>query len=102
MESAASVPEAGAVVEGFRARRLEQILARLGGDGGEPRPALRTALRGWLGCVDAATLDWIAHGDLSREQLGEILLSAFGAALLAGQQADPGSPGSSTERAVPR
>jgi hypothetical protein len=55
----------------------------------EPRPALRSALQGWLGYVDAAILDWVEHGDLQREQLRELILAAFGAALLAAQQSDP-------------
>jgi AcrR family transcriptional regulator len=89
MQSAATVPEARAIAEDFRGRTLRQILGRLG-DGREPRPALRTALSGWLGNVDAAILDWIEHGDLSREQLGDLLLAAFGAAVVAARQADPG------------
>ena len=87
VQSAATLPEAGTLVEQFRARTLQQIAARI--TTGEPRPALRNALRGWLGYIDAAILDWLSDGGLSREQLRNMLLASFGAAVLAAQQADP-------------
>ena len=88
MQSATTLPEARTIVEGFRAQTLERILARLTTNRA-PRPALRTALNGWLGYVDAAILDWIDHHDLQREQLRDLLLAAFGAAVLGAQQIDP-------------
>ncbi len=88
MESASTVPAARELVDAFRARTLQQILARLGGPG-EPAPALRIALHGWLGAIDAAVLDWIEHRDLSRADLRDLLLAAFAAAVLAAGQADP-------------
>ncbi len=88
MRSAATLPEAGELVEQFRTSTLEQIVRRLTGRR-QPRPALRNALNGWLGYVDAAILDWIQDGGVSREQLRNMILAAFGAALLAAQQADP-------------
>ncbi len=88
MQSANTLPEARAIVDDFRARTLHQILARITTNR-TPRPALRTALNGWLGYIDAAILDWIATGDLTREQVRDLLLAAFGASLLAAQQADP-------------
>jgi AcrR family transcriptional regulator len=88
LQSAATLPEAGEFVESFRTRTLEQIVRRLAGTR-TPRPALRAVLKGWLGYVDAAILDWIQMGDLSREQLRELILAAFGAALVAAQQVDP-------------
>jgi AcrR family transcriptional regulator len=88
MQSAATLPEARAIVEQFRAQTLEQILARLT-TSSHPRPALRTALQGWLGYVDAAILDWIERRDLGRDQLRDLLLAAFGAAVLSAQQIDP-------------
>jgi AcrR family transcriptional regulator len=89
MQSAATLPEAGDLVEGFRRRTLEQIQIRLTG-GQTPRPVLRNALHGWLGYVDAAILDWVsAGGDVSRDQVRNLIIAAFGAALMAAQQADP-------------
>jgi len=88
MQSAATLPEAGTFIESFRTQTLEQILLRLTGRR-KARPVLRSALKGWLGYVDAAILDWIQAGDLGRDQLRDLILAAFGAAVFAAQQADP-------------
>lgn len=88
MQSAATLPEARDLVEGFRAQTLARVLAELTGSDEAP-PALRTALQGWLGYLDAAILDWTAHRDLARETVRDLLVAAFGAALFAAQQADP-------------
>lgn len=88
MRSAASLPVARELVEGFRERTLELALAQLIGRR-KPRPALRTALKGWLGYMDAAVLDWAQAHDLTRAQLRDLLLAAFVAALGAAQQVDP-------------
>jgi AcrR family transcriptional regulator len=88
MQSATRLPEARELVEGFRQRTMDLVLTELAG-GQAPRPLLRTAIRGWLGYLDAAILDWTAHGDIPREKLRELLLAAFGAALLTAQQGDP-------------
>lgn len=88
MQSAATLPEARELVEGFRAQTLHRVVAGLTG-ADEPPPALRTALQGWLGYLDAAILDWTAAQDLPRETVRDLLVAAFGAALFAAQQADP-------------
>jgi hypothetical protein len=88
MQSAAVLPEAHQLVEGFRVGTMELVLAELTGKR-KPRPALRTAIRGWLGYMDAAILDWTQARDLPREKLRDLLLAAFVAALFAAQQADP-------------
>jgi AcrR family transcriptional regulator len=88
MRSAATLPEAQELIESFRTRTLEQVAQRLTGRR-KPRPALRNALGGWLGYVDAAILDWVQHGDLRRDQLRDSIVAAFGGALLAAQQIDP-------------
>jgi len=88
VQSAASLPEARELIEGFRQRTMDMALARLA-SGGTPRPALRTTISGWLGFMDAAILDWTQHGDLPREDLRDLLIAAFVAALLSAQEADP-------------
>jgi len=88
VQSAAALPEARDLVEGLRQRTMDMALTRLTG-GAEPRPALRTAIKGWLGYTDAAILDWTERNDLRREQLRDLLIAAFGAALLSAQQIDP-------------
>lgn len=57
------------------------ILAGLGPDGA--RPATRAAVFGWLAFLDAAILDWIEHGDLTRQELHGMLLGTFAGALMA-------------------
>jgi AcrR family transcriptional regulator len=50
-----------------RGRIVTRIADALGMDA--RRPALRTALRGWIGFVEESTLDWLRHDDLSRRTL---------------------------------
>jgi AcrR family transcriptional regulator len=88
MQSASALPEARELVQGFRAATLENIAVRLTAKR-RPPAALRTALQGWLGYIDAAILDWVDKRDLTRRQLRDLLIAAFGAALLAAQQVDP-------------
>jgi AcrR family transcriptional regulator len=88
VQSAAALPEAREVVQGFRAATLASMVARLTDKPSPPAP-LRTALQGWLGYIDAAILDWVENRDLTREQLRDLLIAAFAAALLAAQQVDP-------------
>ena len=75
---AAEVREIVAEVHETTASR---ILTGLGTEG--ERPATRAAVHGWLGFLDAAILDWIAHGDITREELHGMLLGAFAGALVA-------------------
>jgi AcrR family transcriptional regulator len=88
IQSTIAVPEARQLVDEFRTSTLAELAQGITGNP-EPKPALRNALHGWLGHVDAAILDWIEHHDLTRQQLRDLLLAAFGAAVLAAQQADP-------------
>jgi len=88
MQTAATLPEASELVEGFRHQTLELLVSGLTGKQ-KPRPALRVAIKGWLGYLDAAILDWIVAEDLSRRQLRDLLAAAFTAVLLAARQADP-------------
>jgi AcrR family transcriptional regulator len=64
-----------------RTTAAQRMLTGLGPDGA--RPATRAAVHGWLGFLDGAILDWIAHDDLSREELHGMLLGAFAGALIA-------------------
>lgn len=57
------------------------ILSGLGPDG--VRPATRAAVFGWLAFLDAAILDWIEHGDMTRQELHGMLLGSFAGALMA-------------------
>ena len=88
IQSTTTLPEARQIVTDFRSRTLTELARGLTGDP-HPKPALRTALNGWLGYIDAAIFDWTTHHDLARGQLRDLLLAAFGAAVLAAQNTDP-------------
>jgi AcrR family transcriptional regulator len=64
-----------------RADTAGLILGGLGAHG--ERPASRAAVFGWLAFLDAAILDWIEHGDMTRQELHGMLLGAFAGALAA-------------------
>ena len=88
MQSAASVPEARDVIEGFRQATMELVLAELAGTR-KPRPILRAAITGWLGYMDAVILEWVQTNDISRDKLRDLLVAAFAASLAIAQQLDP-------------
>jgi len=75
------------ITEEMRALTIERVLHGLGV--AEPRPALRSALRGWVGHCEATSLDWLAHRDLTREQVIEALTVALGSALTVARRIDP-------------
>jgi len=81
LESAGS-SEVREIMADVRATTAARILAGLGDDG--ERPATRAVVSGWLGFLDAAILDWIAHDcDLSRQELHRMLLGSFAGSLMA-------------------
>ena len=80
LESAGAA-EAREILAEVRATTAARILTGLGPDG--TRPATRAAVYGWLSFLDGAILDWIAHDDLSREELHGMLLGTFAGALVA-------------------
>jgi AcrR family transcriptional regulator len=94
VRSAAAIPEVREVVDRVRDETSARILAGIapaGPDaagapgaapGGAP-PALRTAVRAWLWFMDGAILDWVEHGDLTREQLNGLLLGTLMGAVTA-------------------
>ena len=69
-----SDPEVAVVVESVRKRLFERFLAEtasapaLAGD-----PRFELAVRGWIGFVEAASIDWCADPRLSRDELRELL-----------------------------
>lgn len=77
------------IMSEVRTTTAERILSGLGADG--TRPATRAAVHGWLGFLDSAILDWIAHDDFSREELHGMLLGAF-TGVLAASGASGGLP----------
>jgi AcrR family transcriptional regulator len=69
-----SDPQVASVIEGVRQRLFDTFLdgspfaPLLAGD-----PKFETAVRGWIGFVEHASLDWAANPRLTREQLRELL-----------------------------
>ena len=89
IRSAGAVPEVRAMLDRVRGDTAQRIVDGLRRRG-PPTPALRTAVRGWLGFMDGACLDWVEHGDLDREALHGLLLGTLiGAVLAAGEDAPP-------------
>ncbi len=62
------------VVDRTRQEFLARIIARLTD---EPTPLQRTAVRGWVGCVEAASLDWLEHQDIPVDELCEVLAASL-------------------------
>ncbi len=80
-----SDPAVAAIVEGTRRQFFDRMLQGLHTE--RPEPALRTALRGWIGMVEAISLDWLEHRDLTLTALRDLLIGM----LLASLQAATGS-----------
>jgi AcrR family transcriptional regulator len=102
LESAGAVPEVAALVKEVRDATSARILDGLGA---EPRPELRAVSRAWLWFVDGAILDWLEHHDLSRAELGELLLGSLEGALSAAGFPPPSGrprPRSPSSRSGPR
>ena len=73
-----SDPEVAQVVEGVRTRLTNTFLeqtpfaAFLSKD-----TRFQISVRGWIGFVESATIDWCANPRLSREELRELLTSVL-------------------------
>ncbi len=60
--------------------------AAFGGSPGEPTPLVRLTVRGWIGYVESASLDWLGRRDASREELRDLLVTSL--VILMGVAAD--------------
>ena len=84
VRSAAAIPEVREVVDRVRDMTSSRILEGLV-PGGDAPPQLRTAVRAWLWFMDGAILDWVEHGDMTRDELrGLGLGTLLGAVTAAG------------------
>ena len=81
--------EVQTIVEAARTAIGDRIISRLDVQG--PPPLLRAALRGWIGFVEAASLDWLARRDLPRAELRDLLAHMAVAALMTSSDL-PGAP----------
>jgi AcrR family transcriptional regulator len=79
-----SDPEVAQVVEGVRTRLADELLEetpfveQLGKD-----VRFQTAVRGWIGFVEAATIDWCANPRLTQVELRDLLTSILFAIMTA-------------------
>jgi AcrR family transcriptional regulator len=55
----------------------------------KPRPLLRMALRAWIAMVQEACLDWLAHPEMKRDQLRDLLIAGYVAMLAKAGDLDP-------------
>jgi AcrR family transcriptional regulator len=83
----AIAPEVGDVLEEHRKVVMRWFLSNMGVT--RPRPALRTALRAWIGMVEGASLDWISHHELKLGELRELLIAGYFAMLNKAAELDP-------------
>lgn len=68
--------EAQPIIESVRQTVSRRILARAGV--AEPTPRVRTAVYGWIGFIEATSLDWIANGhDHDEDELIGLMMSSF-------------------------
>ncbi len=74
-------PEVQAIVELSRAETVQRIVSSLALE--RPPAELRIALRGWVGFLEAACLDWLAFKDLPKARLVELLATNLRGAITA-------------------
>jgi len=80
---AGSDKELQGISEETRAESARRVIEALGLD--DPDPAVRTAVRGWVGFIEETTLDWLRNRDLDRDRLlavqQQVLVHALEAAV---------------------
>jgi AcrR family transcriptional regulator len=76
-------PEVAAVIDEVREAMVARVLAEVPVDAQAPPPAVRLAVRGWVGFAEAVSLEWAERRDLDRAAVRDLLASALGAALQA-------------------
>jgi AcrR family transcriptional regulator len=89
-----SDPEVMAVLEDTRARLLSHILDSAGHNPIIPSSPgsvrLRVALRGWLGFVEATSIDWLDRRDLPRVELRDLIVEMLLSTVRAAMATRPG------------
>jgi AcrR family transcriptional regulator len=63
-------PEIALIADEFRDLIYERVIASLAG---EPSAAQALAIRGWIGFVEAASLEWMEGEELSKDEIVEML-----------------------------
>jgi AcrR family transcriptional regulator len=75
----AIAPEVSDILEEHREVVMQYFLQNL--EVSQPPPVLRAALRAWIVMVEGASLDWVAHPELKRDDLRELLVAGYVAML---------------------
>jgi AcrR family transcriptional regulator len=83
LRTVGEVAEVRTIVEDVRAQTAARILGGLVPADEPVPPGARTAVRGWLSFMDGACVDWLEHGDLSRDELRGLLMGTLVGALMA-------------------
>lgn len=74
-------PGVQAIVEASRAEVVRRIAETMGIE--HPHPALRIAVRGWVGFLEGACLDWLSAKDIPKVDLVQLLAASLPGALRA-------------------
>jgi hypothetical protein len=67
--------EVAEIVEETRRTMIARIAGGLGVD--DPPPRVAIALRGWIGLVEGASLEWVEVGGIGRDALRDLLVRAL-------------------------
>lgn len=78
------------IVDETRALVVGRVLDGLALDDG-PGPVLRLTVRGWVGLVEAASLDWLQRRDTPRWKLRDLLVGSLVALIAVAADLDPGA-----------
>jgi len=82
-----SAPDLLAVIDRTRSAFAQRVAERLGLTMDDP--IARMTLRGWIGCVEIASLDWLERRDLDRAQVASLLATVLLATLAAAELESP-------------
>lgn len=74
-------PQVQAIVERSRAEVVQRIVHNMELE--QAPPALRIALRGWVGFLEGACLDWLTAKDITKPQLIRLLSKSLSGAIAA-------------------
>ena len=94
-----SDPSVGQIVDQTRDRIIHRMLTEIGVK--LPRPIFRTALRGWIGLVEATSLDFLDKREVDRDIVVRMLSEALFSTLVIAMRLDPDSGFEFTADAMP-
>lgn len=72
-------PDVQSIVARSRSEVVRRITRAIGA--GRPSPTVRIALRGWIGFLEAASLEWLDRKDVTKEQLVDLLARSLSATI---------------------